>query len=100
MKEKECIIPTDQFQSVLENGYKSINGFDKEVPSNLTLKELVGQMVAKYRTDDSISDEQMAMNIYSTCVAALASKEQAFKIIMNNDGIDCKVCVNGESVYI
>lgn len=94
------IIPTEQFKSILKSGYKSIKGFDKEVPSNLTLKELVGLMVAKYRNDDSISDEQMGMNIYSTCVAALASKEQAFRLIINNDGIDCQVCINGESVYL
>ena len=93
-------MPTEQFRDVINNGYKYLNGFDKNVPENITLKELVELMVIKHRDDTSVSNEQMGMNIYSTCVAALASKEQAFRLIINNDGIDCQVCINGESVYL
>lgn len=88
-------MPTEQFRTAIEHGYKYLFGFDKEVPEDMTLKELVELMVAKYRDDD-----RLAMNVYSICVAALLSNKYASRLIMNDDGIDCQVNINGESVYL
>lgn len=94
MKEKEQILP-EQLKNTIEYGYKYLFGFNKEVPENMTLKELVELTVAKYRDDDSL-----AMNIYSICVAALVSSEYARRLIINGNGIDCQVNINGKSVYL
>lgn len=99
MKEKKQI-PTEQFRMVLENAYKYLFGFDKEAPEDMTLKELVDSMVSKYRTDSTISDERMALNIYSVCLASLISKDYAFRFIINEDGITCGVNIDRNTTYL
>lgn len=90
-----------QFRNIIDTGYKYLNGFDIEVPKSLTLKTLVELMVAKYRTDASISNEQMAMNIYTFCVSSLLSDKYAYQLKVTENGADlCFFDGNGGNFYL
>lgn len=94
-------IQSDQFRNIIDTGYKYLNGFDTEVPIGLTLKALVELMVAKYRTDKSISNEQMAMNIYAFCTSSLVSGKYAYQLKVTENGADlCFSDGNGGNFYL
>lgn len=91
----------EQFRATIENGYKYLFGFDKEVPEDMTLKELVELMVIKYRDADTITDEQMAMNIYAVCATALVPKSYAYGIrFLNNNIISASFVGKDGEVYL
>lgn len=80
--------PTELFRSTINAVYKHTIESTKDAPTDLTLKELVEVMVNKERLDSTISNERMAMDIYSTCVSALLNDQYCFRLLLNKDGVN------------